>query len=952
MRKSWTLLLLLIASGLFGQDVKVENLEWVVPAYKKGSHQIRAGIIQLEMIKEKSEDWVWQIGKVKDDIRLDGYKYISFSARSVDGKNHPLKFFIRRRLAPNNEASFFSIVEVTPQWKTYYLHLDQTSRPGKTLGYFAFTKGTDNCDIELGHGGRLLNIQPVVNNTFTLELKDIRLTNTRPCDNPFVAKIAEKVESHPKFLPYRFKEIIKPDAVKLSGFKIVITPEAGKVETFAAEELAKYLNKVTNSEFPIVTSLSESGNIQLKIKSGEPQEGFTTELVDGKNLVITGNSPRGLVYAVYDFLEKAAGIRWFAPFDYAEIVPENPDLKLPLFKDESSPDMIYRYNLYCSNSRVPHAAEHGWKMADWSFKNRFNAELERLPKNQSAAIRKFYEKRGSCIWKLEKEGHNFHKWIEPKKYFESHPNFFCYDRATGEWRAERAQLCTTNPELIAELGKIADDYFERHPEAPFFPLFQEDGSRLWCQCPACLALNPSGDNLVSATENNINLVNSVCARIREKHPDKGVFTYAYTVTRKPPVNVPPQPGVWIQYCYSTAAFDRMPWEDDIFLEILDWSKQTSNIMFRTYQYLDLAYTYINESILINMMRAVNVMKLKGSRQEATECWSGIDAYLMYLGARLAWNPWFDAEAFKDDYFLKFYGAAAKPIREYHDLMSEILCDRSKYLRQGHGYRPSFPASDLDKMSSLIGEARKAVADDPRASKAVQAQADRLEYLKAYSKAMETCAVYYQNPSEEIYKTALKEIAESRSLLVKLATKRIISLFHVRKLDAWRRSLEASWRQNQDFQKIQKKYSIISVLNPWKFKTDSEAKGDQEKWFDNAYDDKNWDSIKSGDFWEKQGVDSYDGAAWYRSAIELPQSDSGKPLGLYFGGADERAWVYLDGKYIGGHHEGDVAKLWNEPFTVMFPAETKPGKHVLAVKVIDSAGGGGLWKDVLLITPKK
>lgn len=993
MEKIWILISLVFATGIFAEDVKIDNLEWVVPSYQKNTHQVRDGVIQLEMIKEKPENWVWQIGVLKGNVRLDGYKYISFSARSLDGMNHPLKFFIRRRLAPHDEASFFSVVEVTPEWKTYYLHLTPTSRSGRTLGFFAFTKGTDKCDRELGHGGQLLNIQPVVNDAFTLELKDIRLTNTRPCGNPFVERIVEKVKQHPKFIPYRFKEIIKPDAVKLAGFQIVISPEAGEVERFAAEELAKYLKQVTSSEFPIVKSIPESGNIQLKIRPGGPNErpkpaggldegrraegrsklrfpqsrdygaagtrtlnkkmneGFSSELLDGENLVITGNSPRGLVYAVYDFLEKAAGVRWFAPFDYGEIVPNNPELKVPLFKDESSPDMTYRYSLYCSNGRVAKAVEHRWKMADWAFKNRFNAELLRLPKNQSAEIREFYEKRGSCVWKLENEGHNFHKWIRPDKYFESHPEFFCYDRATGERRAERAQLCTTNPELIAELGKIADDYFERNPDAPFFPLFQEDGSRLWCQCPACLALNPSGDNLVSATENNMNLVNSVCARIRGKHSDKGVFTYAYTVTRKPPTNIPPQSGVWIQYCFSTSNFDKMPWEDDTFLEILNWSRRTNRIMFRTYQYLDFAYTYINEGILINIMRAVNVMKLKGSRQEATESWSGVDAYLMYLGARLAWNPWFDEKAFKDDYFEKLYGAAANPIREYHDLISEILCDRSKYLRQGHIYRPSFPAGDLDKMSSLIVEANKAVAADQRALKAIQPQADLLEFLKAYSNAMKASDAYYKHPSEETYKATMKAIAKSRKLLMKLASKRVLSLYHTRKLDAWRRGLESSWRRNQDFQQIQKRYNILSTLNPWKFKTDPNAKGDQEKWFASDLDDTEWTTIKSGDFWEKQAISDYDGAAWYRSEIKVPQLENGQSIGLYFGGADERAWVYLDDKYIDGHHEGDVAKLWNEPFIVMLPPETKVGKHTLTVKVIDSAGGGGLWKDVYLISRK-
>ncbi len=62
-------------------------------------------------------------------------------------------------------------------------------------------------------------------------------------------------------------------------------------------------------------------------------------------------------------------------------------------------------------------------------------------------------------------------------------------------------------------------------------------------------------------------------------------------------------------------------------------------------------------------------------------------------------------------------------------------------------------------------------------------------------------------------------------------------------------------------------------------------------------------------------------------------------------------MYLDGKYIGGHHEGDIGVLWEEPFAVALPDNTGPGMHQLTVKVIDSTGAGGLWGDVYLVKKK-
>ena len=137
------------------------------------------------------------------------------------------------------------------------------------------------------------------------------------------------------------------------------------------------------------------------------------------------------------------------------------------------------------------------------------------------------------------------------------------------------------------------------------------------------------------------------------------------------------------------------------------------------------------------------------------------------------------------------------------------------------------------------------------------------------------------------------------------------------------------------------------MNPWKFKTDFAAAGDKEKWFAPNLDDSKWDTIKSGNFWEDQGY-IFDGTAWYRKTIEIK---SGKRYSLYFGGADERAWLWLDGKYIGGHHKGDAATLWREPFIIRLPENMSPGVHQLTVKVTDAAGKGGLYKDVFLMSEK-
>jgi len=59
--------------------------------------------------------------------------------------------------------------------------------------------------------------------------------------------------------------------------------------------------------------------------------------------------------------------------------------------------------------------------------------------------------------------------------------------------------------------------------------------------------------------------------------------------------------------------------------------------------------------------------------------------------------------------------------------------------------------------------------------------------------------------------------------------------------------------------------------------------------------------------------------------------------------DESAWVYLDGTLIGAHDEGESG--WDRRFRIDLPPDASPGPHVLAIKVLDRALKGGVWKGV-------
>jgi len=130
---------------------------------------------------------------------------------------------------------------------------------------------------------------------------------------------------------------------------------------------------------------------------------------------------------------------------------------------------------------------------------------------------------------------------------------------------------------------------------------------------------------------------------------------------------------------------------------------------------------------------------------------------------------------------------------------------------------------------------------------------------------------------------------------------------------------------------------------WRFKTDPNADGHLQKWYEAAYDDSTWETIAIESAWEEQGH-TYDGVAWYRGSFDLPAKPECLAVELAFGAVDEIAWVWINGAYVGQHDLGTEG--WNRPFALDVTRELKWGeRNQITVRVHDSAYAGGIWKPV-------
>lgn len=99
----------------------------------------------------------------------------------------------------------------------------------------------------------------------------------------------------------------------------------------------------------------------------------------------------------------------------------------------------------------------------------------------------------------------------------------------------------------------------------------------------------------------------------------------------------------------------------------------------------------------------------------------------------------------------------------------------------------------------------------------------------------------------------------------------------------------------------------------------------------------WPVMRLPVAWEQAGVPDFNGVAWFRREIELPASWAGHDAELHLGAVDD-----IDTTWVNGHFIGRTT-LWNVPRVYPLPAGTlKPGRNVIAVRVLDTGGNGGLW----------
>ena len=113
-------------------------------------------------------------------------------------------------------------------------------------------------------------------------------------------------------------------------------------------------------------------------------------------------------------------------------------------------------------------------------------------------------------------------------------------------------------------------------------------------------------------------------------------------------------------------------------------------------------------------------------------------------------------------------------------------------------------------------------------------------------------------------------------------------------------------------------------------------GGRAVWADPALDDASWSSIHVPDYWEGQGYPGMDGVAWYRTTFELSDEEIRSGLTLSIVAVDDDDITWINGVEIGRTTGYNLERAYRVPASVLHA-----GRNVLAVRVTDGGGGGGI-----------
>ena len=431
-----------------------------------------------------------------------------------------------------------------------------------------------------------------------------------------------------------------------------------------ARELSGYLEKVFGKSFPVTAMPEEVTDGLAGIFVGAKPSGCDVtwdesreccvRIVEPSRVWLFGNDAGDLLHgtddAVYDFLERFAGVRWLWPGEigtvadpsgpvslaeekYVYVTPFRKRLKDCFFPTGMPPSTIRDFHAWIRHRRTGTSLAARGSGFQHSFK--------------SLLPRSVYGKEHPEYYALVSP----ERWVgDPKP---TKPTRVSDPMMTGSW-----QLCTSNPDvrrIIAE-KLIANDTTAIQSISP------NDGL-CFCECEACRAQDPEGqgigDGVYDITDRMYDFLNDIAWQVYKASPKSKVGLFSYSrYANAPSRKFDLPPNVYLSCCYKV--YDRGPEaEEELGRRLRGIAATGANILGREYWGTHYTMRYpISHSRKfdrnLKLLRDLGAAGVYGN--PGTDF--AVRASDLYLLTTLAWNPSADRVETLRDFCAKGFGEKA------------------------------------------------------------------------------------------------------------------------------------------------------------------------------------------------------------------------------------------------------------------------------------------------------
>ncbi len=503
----------------------------------------------------------------------------------------------------------------------------------------------------------------------------------------------------------------------------IVIPEGGEqLLTYAAEELAYHIKKVSGAEVT-VTNAVEEGSLPILIgtpdslseletlfpediawlrETGNPgdterwgDDGFAIRQHDNK-IYIFGTTARGSLNGTYDFIEENMGVLW-----------TRADESLGLVYDEM-PTVTVRKMDYREKSPF---ALRTWTYENFMIGNEAEILLSRNKLN-AVPIRPYqvnesypYDDIGL---KPFVTNHNIKWWIINSPTYDPNCREYWSTDEDGNHAASASDSAQVNFWSDVTVDVIADhviaflDQYGEKADLEYIGICLEDWEEPSVVPEQNMPYEYAPGQFVEPNDSDYNttvfysFMNKVAAQVAEKYPEIIIHTYAYTFTEKPP-RCEIEDNLYITFCsyFEDLCFPldepKNSFAVDLWDHLQGWGEKTKNISFYNY-YGCFSVSPVFERPIWSRMQAdfryyaangyhgmasegvadvpgydFRMSETPEGEYEYTDVWE-MNTLTFWLYSKLAWNPEEDIDALIDDFCQKCYGGAAEHMREYYRLL--------------------------------------------------------------------------------------------------------------------------------------------------------------------------------------------------------------------------------------------------------------------------------------------